>query len=524
MRTLLLLSALSLVACGPVHVPADVTLPAAQTAWHEAVDWDSAGPEVVSVLAGYLQTDTRNPPGLETAGARYLAGVLEREGIPWEIVEHASGRGSLIARLSGSGKGEPLCLLSHIDVVPWDDAGWEGGPGPLSGEVDEDGFLWGRGALDMKGMGAVELMTMVWLKRLGVPLQRDVILLAVSDEEVSNGGAEFIASTRWDEIGCTHLVNEGGMGVKDVFFEGQTVYAISAAEKGVLWLRMIASGKPGHGSTPRGEEAPARLRDAMMKLDQEWQPEQVFHPMLDELFYRVGEHRRGLEKAVLTHPASVRSILGPRLMKNPATAAMTTNTVHLTGMAGANKPNVVPSEVAAVLDCRIQPDVDPMTVLAELEAMFADEPWIRFEVIQAFAGNASPWDDPWFATLARYMVDGDPDAAAGPIVSVGYTDSIEFRKLGVHAYGIEPFAVDGEGLATMHGNAERIEVAELQSGLNKLFRAVVDWSADDGGDAPAAKVSAPAWVEVVPAVWPVPEAVPEPAPEPATEDPADEND
>jgi acetylornithine deacetylase/succinyl-diaminopimelate desuccinylase-like protein len=366
----------------------------------------------------------------------------------------------------------------------------------------------------MKGMGTVELLTMVWLKRLGVPLKRDVILLAVADEEVDGGGAEFIAQNKWDGIGCSHMVNEGGLGLRDIFFEGQTVYAISAAEKGILWLRMTASGDPGHGSTPRPGEAPARLRDALVKLDEEYRPEPTFHPMLEELFFRVGEHRSGLDKAVLTHPAAVRSILGPRLLKNPPTAAMITNTVHLTGMEGANNPNVVPEEVHAILDCRIQPDVDPLVVLVELERIFADDPWIRFEVIHQFPGNTSPWDDPWFATLSRAMVDGRDDVAAGPIVSVGFTDSIIFRKLGVHAYGIEPFAVTGEDLATMHGNSERIHVDEVRDGLRRLFGAVVDWAAADGGTPPPAKLAAPAWEAVEPVIWPAAALEPSSAPLP----------
>ncbi len=499
---------LVLAACGPVHRPADVQLPTERTAWHAAVDWDSAGAEAVSVLSGYLRVDTRNPGGNETDGARYLAGVLEREGIPYDIHEYAPGRGSLVARLEGSGEEAPLCLLSHIDVVPWEDEGWADTPGPLSGAVDDEGWLWGRGALDMKGMGAVELMTMVWLKRLGVPLRRDVILLAVADEEVSNAGAEYIASELWDEIGCSHMVNEGGLGVKDVFFDDQTVYAISVGEKGVLWLRMTATGEPGHGSTPREGEAPARLLDALEELRSEWEPKPEFHPALDELFFRVGEPRKGVERAVLTHPQAVRALLKGKLMDNPATRAMITNTVHITGMEGANKPNVVPGEVSALLDCRIQPGTNPIEILAELQRMFADSPWISFEVIQQFPGNHSPWDDPWFRVLSKHMAGDRDDAVAGPIVSVGYTDSITFRRLGVHAYGIVPFDVSGEDLATMHGNGERVHTTEVHSGLRKLFAATVDFVADDGGEPPPAPAAAPPWGAVEPATWPAVEPIP----------------
>ncbi|MCP4868099.1 MAG: M20/M25/M40 family metallo-hydrolase [Proteobacteria bacterium] len=517
MRRLLLFTPLLILAtaCGPVHQPPNTALPTARTAWHQAVDWDSAGAEATSVLAGYLQTDTRNPPGLESAGARYIAGVLQREGIPYQLMEHAPGRASLVARVAGDGSEAPLCLMSHIDVVPWELESWPEDTGPLSGTIDEDGILWGRGALDMKGLGALELMTLVWLNRLQVPLKRDVVLLAVADEEVDGGGARMIADEYWDDIGCSHMINEGGLGIRGVFFDDQTVYAISVAEKGVLWLRMIASGDPGHGSTPRPDEAPDRLRDALVVLDEEWDPEPQFDPALDELFFRVGDGRGGLSQAVLTHPQAVRSILAGRLMGNPATAAMITNTVHLTGMEGANQPNVIPGEVSALLDCRIQPGTSPIEVLAEIQAIFEDMPWIRFEVLNQFAGNGSPYDDPFFATLAKHMVDGRDDAVAGPIVSVGFTDSIHFRALGVHAYGIVPFEVTGDDLKTMHGNGERVSVANVHDGLRKLFAAVVDFTAADGGSPPAAAVAAPEWSPVVP----IPE---EHTGGPGTGDPEDE--
>lgn len=484
-RSLLVVLALLAIGCGPVHKPPATPVPPARTDWYAAVDWEAAGAEAVSVLAGYVQTDTRNPPGGETAGAEYLARILQAEGIDSQIHEFAPGRGSLVARLKGAGTDPPLCLLSHIDVVPWEDAGWAEVKGPLSGTVDADGILWGRGALDMKGMGAIELLTMVWLKRLAVPLKRDVVLIAVADEEVHNAGARLILAEHWDDIGCSHMLNEGGLGVRGVFFDDQTVYAISVAEKGTLWLRMSATGDPGHGSTPRPDEAPTRLLDALDHLRKSWEPEPEYHPALDELFYRVGEPRSGVERAVLIRPGAVRSLLKEKLMSNPATAAMITNTVHITGLEGANKPNVVPGVVSALLDCRIQPGTDPLVVLGEIKALFADQPHISFEVIQSYPGAGSPYDDPFYATLARAMTAGRDDAVAGPIVSVGFTDSIFFRAEGVHAYGIEPFDVTGEDLATMHGHRERLSTANVRDGLRKLFMAVVDFTAAEGGAVPA---------------------------------------
>lgn len=500
MRRVVLAIAL-LSACGPVHEPINTAPPTPRSGWHEAVDWTTASEEAVSLLQSYLRVDTRNPGAYETDGARFLAAVLDREGIDSSIHEFAPGRGSLVARIRGDGTEKPLCLLSHIDVVPWEDAGWEGGPGPMSGEIDADGVLWGRGIVDMKGMGAIELMTLVWLQRLEVPLKRDVILLAVADEEVHNGGSKFVADELWGDIQCSQMVNEGGFGVPGVFFEDQTVYGVSVAEKGTLWLRVWASGDPGHGSTPRPDEAPTRLLTVIERLASR-KPETTYHGSFDELFFQVGNGRGGLAEAVLTHPRSARKFLKGRLLDNPLTAAMITDTVHLTGMTGANKPNVIPGEVAAVYDCRLLPGHEPDDLLAELQALTADLPYVRFEVIQKWKANDSPIADPFYAALTHHLIQGRDDAVAAPIVSVGFTDSIIFRPLGVNAYGIAPFELSPEELATAHGNGERMRASEVGRGLRILFSAVVDVSAS--ADAPPEATDLPA----VARVWTEPQWVP----------------
>lgn len=479
----------SLLACGPIHRPLVPPPPEHRAEWVQAVDWPSAGAEALSLLSQYLRIDTRNPPGGEEAGVEFLAGVLKAEGIDAERWPLEPGRSSLVARLRGTGQAPALCLLSHIDVATWDVEGWPAETGPLSGVLDASGHLWGRGALDMKGMGVLELATVLWLHRLGVPLDRDVVLLAVADEEVDNRGARAIAE-QWDRIGCSHVVNEGGLGVPGVFFDDQVVFAISVAEKGFLWLRMVASGEPGHGSTPMPGRAPERLLAALERL-RAFEPKPRFDPALDELFFEVGSHRKGLARDVLTRPRAVRALLTKRLLSEPATRAMITDTINISGFAGARQPNVVPSEVEAILDVRLLPGTDPEEKLAELRALVADVEGVRFEVIGQTVSNGSPWDDPFYAALRRHLTEGRTDAVAGPFVSVGFTDSIHLRPLGVRAYGIVPFEVSADLARTMHGDAERVPAIEVERGLRRLYSAVLDFVAAPGGTPPSAPVRAP---------------------------------
>ena len=315
----------------------------ASAAVPEPEDWTAVGQRTAETLSRYLQVDTVNPPGRELAGAEFLAAELAAAGIASEIHLSAPERGNLVARLPSSGEGgPPICLLSHIDVVPSEREGWPEEHAPLSGDIDAEGVVWGRGALDMKGMTAIQLQAMLELHALRVPLKRDLILLAVADEEVDNTGVKWVIENLWDDLACGHVINEGGMGLVDLFFEGQTVYPISVGEKGVLWLRMIASAEPGHGSTPVPDRSPQILLEAMDRIaSRASQP--VYHPALLELLATAGASEGGFSGTVLQRPTLIRMLLQGRLMADPLTRAAITDTVNLTGFGGALSPNVVPA-------------------------------------------------------------------------------------------------------------------------------------------------------------------------------------
>ncbi|MFT3711391.1 MAG: M20/M25/M40 family metallo-hydrolase [Archangium sp.] len=437
-----------------------------------SVDWKQTGGETVDLLSRYLQVDTRNPPGNETLGARFLADELKKDGIESEISEFAPGRGSLIARVRAAAPTEkPLCLLSHLDVVTAEDSEWPPDAQPLSGAV-KDGFVWGRGALDMKGMGAIETMTLKLLARHHVALRRDVILIAVADEEVDNAGMHHVVDTKWNELDCGTLLNEGGIGLKGLLFEGQTVFPITVAEKGTLWLRIVAKGAAGHGSTPMPGRAPDALIRAASKLRAR-EPKPVIHPSLYELLERVGAQKGGLTGFVLSHRSLVDLLVTGKLMANPATRAALTNTCQVTGWEGkGSAPNVIPSRVAAIVDCRVLPGVEPLVFLEELRALLGDE--VELEVIQHEPATESSSDDSLLVALERNLRAGREDVVVGPAISPGFTDSNIARPKGTRAYGLVPFEIDAELLGTMHGKQERVPIEQLNRGLEVLFRSVVE--------------------------------------------------
>lgn len=435
---------------------------------HQGFDQQAHIQESAQLLSSYLQIDTR--AGKELDGARFLGEHLAAAGVPYEIDEYEPGRANLMARLSGDGTGGgPVCLLSHIDTVDWEPELWEGGPGPLSGAI-RDGWVWGRGALDMKGMGIVELQAFTALKQSQAPLNRDVWFLAVSDEEDGNGGAKRLVE-RWDELGCAYVLNEGGIGVQDLLFEGQTVYPISVGEKGVLWLRLLAHGEPGHGSTPVVErESPEHLIRAVNKVrahNEAQEPE--WHPAMTELLNNVGQQRKGVERAALTKPTLTKTLLKGQLMDHPVIRASMTTTWHLTGLEGARAPNVVPGTSSAVLDIRLSPGKTAEMALVELRALIDDET-VELQVIAQEEAAVSEWrDDPFYQALSRHIQADRPDLVVGPAISPGFTDSIYLRQMGARAYGLVPFEVPQNELAGFHGPKERVSVENVDRGVRWLI-------------------------------------------------------
>ena len=468
-----------MVACSCASVaPAMLPVPRGVEQYAAKIDWHLAGDEAVQMLSAYVKVDTFSPPGNELRGAEFLAAALQKDGISSQVFESSPGRGNLIARLPATGVAQekPLCLLSHLDVVTAEAERWPEGKGPLSGAI-VDGEIWGRGTLDMKGMGTLETLTLVWLKRQQVPLRREVILLAVADEEVGNEGMRYLVDKKWGELECGHLINEGGIGLKNLMFPGQTVFGISVAEKGVLWLKLKAVGEAGHGSTPIPGRAPMELLHAASRLMQR-EPKPRIHGSLYELLRAVGVQRGGFNGFVMQRPTLVDALVMKRLLSKPTTRAVVTDTCQVTGYRGVgSSPNVIPSQAEAVIDCRLLPGTTPDALLAELTARIADMPGVSLEVIAGREANESPWQDPLFQALARHVVDGRADAVAGPALSPGYTDSILARPKGTRAYGFIPFEVTQEELGGMHGRDEHVSIANVKRGLEVLYRSVLDVAA-----------------------------------------------
>jgi acetylornithine deacetylase/succinyl-diaminopimelate desuccinylase-like protein len=507
MRGLIPALAAALASCATVPAPKEDPPSPAQKILDD-VDWNKAGDEAFDDLRAYVMADTTNPPrtatdsdpgGGEKPGADLLAALLAKDGIEsvqWPVGDDPR-RVTLVARLkadataaAGAASEGPLCLVSHIDVVTSEPARWPKGYGPYEGGVADEKkdvesgksggkVLYGRGTLDMKGMGLLETEVMRWLKRKNAKLKRDVVLLAVADEEVNSKGMRDAVENHWDELKCAHSVNEGGMGVRDALFSGQTLYPISVGEKGVVWIRMKAEGPPGHGSTPIDGRAPGKLLAAMDKIAQRKDPPKI-DGAIYELLAAAGRDVGGFTGFVLQRPTLVNALAIGKLEGNPVTHAIITNTVNLTGFAGAKQPNVVPSEVYAQYDVRMLPGFTPEQMISELKGIVGDAPGVTFEIMETpMLAAVSSSDDPFYRALAHHAkavaeAHGDTHVVVGPLLSPGFTDSIFLRAKGTKAYGFVPFIVANDELGGMHGDGEHVSRDNVGRGVETLLRAVVD--------------------------------------------------
>ena len=435
------------------------------------MEWDKLGEEAVSNLREYLRIDTTNPPGNETPGAEFLGGVLSAEGIDYTIYESAPGRGSLLARLKGGGGGKPLILLNHIDVVPADPENWL--VPPFSGEI-ADGYIWGRGALDMKGMGVMELMAFIAAAREGRELQRDVVFLAVADEEAGGySGARKLLDEHPGELEADLVINEGGYATLDLV-AGRPFFMIASAEKYGFWLRLIRRGVGGHGSMPSGQGALDLMVPALARLLQRRRPIHI-NPTMQAFFSRLSEHWEILApyREDGKTETLVRLIEEHNLTAIPALSAVVRDTVSLNMLNAGVKINVIPDRAEAFLDCRLLPETEGDDFLAFIgEAL--DDPEMEVDVFMDMErAPASPLDGELFRAIEKVVLENYPGAITSPFMLSGLSDSRFFRARGVPCYGIIPARLGIADLTRIHGVDERIAVQDVKDGVKFLYDLVV---------------------------------------------------
>ena len=449
----------------------------------EQIDWYAVREEVTGYLQDLIRLDTTNPPGNEILAAEYLAGVLRSEGFDPRVTESQPGRGNVTARLAG-GK-EPLMILGHTDVVAVEPDRWR--HPPFGGEF-HDGYIWGRGALDMKNMVAAELMVFLLLKRRGINLKRDVIFAATADEEAGKGdhGIGWLLDNHPEQVEAPFVLTEGGG--TDFRVGNVRFYTCQTGQKGICRFRMVAHGRPGHGSRPHRENAVVRLSEAVAALGRAVLP---MHPS--------GTVRAFLEGIAETQDSSTAAHLRRVLEPAHSTAALESlpvateiasnlraslrNTASVTMLQAGRKINVIPAEATSWVDGRLAPGQTDTSFFDEIRSLVGDD--VRIEVDQYSPPLEAGTDSPLYRTIVDVMADYDPAARVVPSLSTGGTDAKHIcpRRPGTQVYGFMPYrgAPGEEEWQLIHGHNERTSVENLLFGTRVLYDIVQRFCGIAGG-------------------------------------------
>lgn len=431
--------------------------------------------ETVRHLQALLRLETVNPPGRELLAAEYLAGVLQAEGIEPLVLESAPGRGNVVARLKGSGEAPPLLLYGHTDVVAAEPQHWT--HPPFAGEV-HDGFVWGRGALDMKGTVAQQLVVFLTLKRQAARLKRDVIFAATADEEVAGPdgkGMRWMVEHHPDLLRAEFGLTE--VGGYNVDFAGTSVYPIQVAEKGTVWLKVRASGRPAHASQPRDSNSVVRLGRAVADLGRAglaYRLTGAAAGMLTAAAEAVGGQMGGWLRDLMT-PALAAERLNGALRGHPLRpmlAAVTHNTATPTGLSAGYQTNVIPATAEAVIDGRNLPGTSTEAFLAELRSVMGED--LEYEVTLESPPLETSHQTPLFQLMAASVQRHDPAARVIPYMMSGATDAKYLAPLGVPSYGFAPMRMPAglDPLSLFHSHDERAPVDGLGWGVQVLYDVV----------------------------------------------------
>jgi acetylornithine deacetylase/succinyl-diaminopimelate desuccinylase-like protein len=453
------------------------------------VDWERATAECVEHLQALIRIPSVNPPGVadgaagrdstggETAAAAYCAEVLTSAGIAADVLETAPGRGSCFARLTATvpDPEPPIVLLSHVDVVPVDVEAWT--HDPFAADLI-DGTIWGRGAVDMKDMVAMELSVMLALARTGGERRRDVIFAAVADEEAGGVyGAAHWAAERPDLFsggdGRRAAVALNEVGGYSMAIAGRRVYGIQVAEKGIAWTRMRSTGTTGHGSMPHPDNAAVKLAEAVSRLAAAPHPARLT-PLVDAFLVAVGlgavaDHiREGDEPAAFE--ALDGAVQDPVLRRS--VAAMLRDTVTTNMIHAGKKMNVIPGSGEAQVDVRTLPGTDQAALLAEMQTTVGSLAEVESVIMLPAVEAAS--DAPIMGLMRDALLAADPEALVAPMMITPGTDAKALARLGIPTYGFAPLRLAAEMpfLSLFHGHDERVPVSALRFGLPVLHEVV----------------------------------------------------
>lgn len=432
-------------------------------------EWESALWSTIGHLQTLVRLETVNPPGNEIAAARYIADVLRGAGVETSLLEPAPGRAIVHARIRGDGSARPMLLVAHMDVVGVERERWT--TAPFGGEL-LDGYLYGRGAIDDKGMLAVNLQVMLTLREFlqnGAPRPaRDLVFLATGDEEAGGGlGMEWLVRERPDLLDAEYALNEGGRLREE---GGRIRYcAVQCAEKASHVLYLRARGSSGHASVPRADNAILRLARALARLAAYREPLE-----LSEITRRFfagmaavvqDPHDRDSLADLLSGEPDRERRAASLLAARPDWDALVRNTVAATMVTGGIRANVVPAEATAVLNVRTLPGVMLEHVVERLRSVVEED---GVELVVAERSASAPASDPdsaLFGAVREAVGELSPGVPTLPYLSTGATDSAALRRLGVAAYGLLPFPLSAEDESRMHGHDERVAVSSLAFGI-----------------------------------------------------------
>lgn len=423
----------------------------------------AALPDPVNLLQQYLKINTSQPEGNELESAIFLGNILKQYNIPFEIFEFKKGRANLMARLKGDGLLPPLILLHHMDVVPAEKKFWR--HDPFSGEI-EDGEIYGRGSIDIKSKGIMDLMLMLKLREENIKHHRDIIYLAVADEEANSLGSRWMIKHFGADLSLAEYMIDEGEYLKLDHKKSIIRYEVSIGEKTPLWLRFTFKGTPGHASIPNADNAVIKTVLAAKKvLDfAEKQPLKVISGTEDylEISYKgdytklpgySGSFKKSLQSEVFLK----------ELAKDPELLPLLKNTISLTGLKGSDKINTIPNEAYFQIDCRLQPETNVLTFIEELKKAINEETTVLIE--ESAPTFTSPIDNSFFKALKAMALD----LPIIPTILTSSTDSSLYRALGIKVYGLEFYALEEKYGDGPHGNNERMPIEALNSGIDRLY-------------------------------------------------------